>query len=133
MSAFVPDAPADESGVDLKDAKDVELPSAAERLAASRERMREWMLHADGRYDARRRVEAARDVGSSEFIAKTLSRKVFTQRVMAALINQRNFIKAGNFFGPDRRRQSGGYTGVERRKNVPTKTQIREETVQIEV
>jgi hypothetical protein len=60
MSAFVPDAPADESGVDKPD---VELPSAAERLAASRERMRQWMLQADGRHDARRRMEAAREAG----------------------------------------------------------------------
>src|SRR5205823_6123596 len=38
-------------------------PTAAERLAASRERMREWMLHADGRHEARRRNEAAYAAG----------------------------------------------------------------------
>jgi len=59
MSAFVPDSPAEQS-VDMRD---IELPKAADRLAASRERMREWMLAADGRQDARRRVEAAREAG----------------------------------------------------------------------
>jgi hypothetical protein len=60
MSAFVPDTPADEPGAPAPDA---ELPSAAERLAASRERMRQWMLQTDTRGDARRRVEAAREAG----------------------------------------------------------------------
>lgn len=60
MSAFMPDRPADESGLESTDAQ---LPSAAERLAASRERMRQWMLQTDGRHDARRRVDAAREAG----------------------------------------------------------------------
>jgi hypothetical protein len=60
MSAFVPESPA----VRPEDTRDdVEPPSAAERLAASRERMRQWMLQADGRIDARRRMEAAREAG----------------------------------------------------------------------
>ncbi|MBI1211705.1 MAG: response regulator [Alphaproteobacteria bacterium] len=84
-------------------------------------------------FATRTRVETARDVGGSEFIAKPLSRKVFTQRIMAALLHKRNFIKAGKFFGPDRRRQSGNYTGVERRKIVPTKTPVTEDCVLVEV
>jgi hypothetical protein len=38
-------------------------PSAAERLTASRERMREWMLRTDGRQEARRRAAAAKQQG----------------------------------------------------------------------
>jgi hypothetical protein len=59
MSAFVPESPAL-----VREANDdVELPSAAERLAASRERMRQWMLQTDSRGHARRRVEAAKEAG----------------------------------------------------------------------
>ena len=39
------------------------LPSGAQRLAASRERMREWMLRTDGRQEARRRAAAAKQRG----------------------------------------------------------------------
>src|SRR2546423_14163935 len=59
MSAFVPESPA----IATEDTDHAELPSAAERLAASRERMRQWMLQTDGRGDARRRVEAAKEAG----------------------------------------------------------------------
>ncbi|HJV60175.1 MAG TPA: hypothetical protein VJ743_04470 [Albitalea sp.] len=38
-------------------------PSAAQRLAQSRERMRQWMLHGDGRHEARRRAAAAEAQG----------------------------------------------------------------------
>jgi hypothetical protein len=60
ISAFVPDAPAS-APVQGDDAG--QPPTAAERLAASRERMREWMLQADTRGVARRRVQAAREAG----------------------------------------------------------------------
>jgi len=77
----------------------------------------------------RRRVENARDVGISEFIAKPWSRKVFTQRIMAALLNQRNFIKAASYFGPDRRRRADSYSGMERRRIAPTKTPMAEQEI----
>lgn len=77
----------------------------------------------------RGRVEIARDVGISEFIAKPWSRKVFTQRIMAALLNQRNFIKAASYFGPDRRRTANTYEGAERRSIKPTKTPMADQEV----
>jgi hypothetical protein len=72
MSAFVPDsslladaeAEADAKAVS-EAVKDVDVPSAAERLAESRERMREWMLQADGRQQRRRRVAEAAAEGRS--------------------------------------------------------------------
>jgi hypothetical protein len=72
MSAFVPDsslladaeAEADAKAVS-EAVKDVDVPSAAERLAASRERLREWMLQADGRQQRRRRVAEAAAQGHS--------------------------------------------------------------------
>ena len=77
----------------------------------------------------RGRVETARDVGISEFIAKPWSRKVFTQHIMAALLDQRNFIKATSYFGPDRRRTSHEYDGAERRTIVPTKTPMDDQEI----
>jgi hypothetical protein len=59
MSAFVPDSLQGE----VEDKQRVQPLSATERLAASRERMRQWMLCADGRADARRRNEAALAAG----------------------------------------------------------------------
>lgn len=47
-------------------------PSAADRLAASRERMREWMLRTDGRQEARRRAAAAKQQGRSPSILDRL-------------------------------------------------------------
>jgi hypothetical protein len=72
MSAFVPDsamladaeAEADAKAV-AEAVKEVELPSAAERLAASRERLRDWMVHADGRLERRRRAAEAEAEGRS--------------------------------------------------------------------
>ncbi|WP_280152438.1 hypothetical protein [Piscinibacter sp. XHJ-5] len=72
MSAVVPDsaelaeaeAQADAKAVS-EAVKDVDVPSAAERLAQSRERLREWMLHADGRQQRRRRAAEAAAEGRS--------------------------------------------------------------------
>lgn len=104
---------------------------ALRRLRGSPNRLKPVVL--TSHFATRRRVEIARDVGSSEFIAKPWSRKVFTQRITAALLYQRNFIKAGEFFGPDRRRQAAVYTGAERRKIVPTKTRITDDAAQLDV
>lgn len=57
MSAFVPESPDVPAVAETQDA--AQRPSATERLAASRERMRQWMLGADPRDEARRRTEAA--------------------------------------------------------------------------
>jgi hypothetical protein len=57
MSAFVPE-PTDGAPVP-ETTTDDEPPSAAQRLANSRERLREWMTQGGGRHDARRRADAA--------------------------------------------------------------------------
>lgn len=71
-----------------------------------------------------RRVEAARDLGISEFICKPLSRRAFEERIMTAIHQPRNFIKAADFFGPDRRRRSGAYEGEDRRAQKPRKVAV---------
>ncbi len=59
MSAVLPDA----GGAPPASRAEPEPIPAAQRLAESRERMRQWMLHADGRQEARRRAAAARAEG----------------------------------------------------------------------
>jgi len=61
MSAVMPDAIRQEA--DSDEEKEMKPMSAAIRLAESRERMRQYMLHGDGRHEARRRNAAARAVG----------------------------------------------------------------------
>jgi hypothetical protein len=79
MTAFVPESAANEEAQAQADARalsdaldEVERPSAAERLAASRERMREWMIEADGGRDRRRRAEAAAAAGRKPPMADRL-------------------------------------------------------------
>lgn len=74
-----------------------------------------------------RRVETSRDLGITEFVCKPLSRKSFVQRVNVALYAPRNFIKAGDFFGPDRRRRFGTFEGHDRRRIRPRRVLISDE------
>jgi DNA-binding response OmpR family regulator len=79
------------------------------------------------------RVAVARDLGVSEFVCKPLSRKAFVDRVNVALHNPRNFIKANDFFGPDRRRRSGGFDGQDRRRQRPRRVLIADALPGVEV
>jgi len=63
-----------------------------------------------------RRVLEARDVGVTEFLAKPITAKSVIDRLNAVIVKARPFIKAGDFFGPDRRRaDDGSYSGAPRR------------------
>ncbi len=50
-------------------------------------------------------VEAARDAGVSEFLAKPFSARSIAIRVLEVIKNPRQFVLAPGYFGPDRRRQ----------------------------
>ncbi len=68
-------------------------------------------------HSEKKRVTAARDAGVTEFLAKPISAKGLYQRIVNVIANPRPFIKAKDYFGPDRRRSSSSnYTGPERRK-----------------
>ena len=76
MNAFVPESAANDEAQAQADAQavsqaleEVERPPATERLAASRERLRVWMIEADGRRGRRRRAEAAAAAGRKPPIA----------------------------------------------------------------
>jgi two-component system, chemotaxis family, chemotaxis protein CheY len=63
------------------------------------------------------RVIAARDAGVTEFLAKPISAKALYQRIVNVVAHPRPFIKAKDYFGPDRRRNpNSNYSGPERRR-----------------
>src|SRR5450432_3857545 len=67
----------------------------------------------------RKNIVKARDAGITEFLAKPFSAKSLYERILNIVVNPRPFIKAKQYFGPDRRRSKGtNYTGPERRKCV---------------
>jgi len=63
------------------------------------------------------RVVEARDAGVHEFLAKPLSAKGLYSRIRSIIERPRPFVRAGQYFGPDRRRRDNpSYMGGERRK-----------------
>ncbi|MHA1598211.1 MAG: response regulator [Alphaproteobacteria bacterium] len=63
------------------------------------------------------RVVEARDAGVSEFLAKPISAKGLYSRVRSIIERPRPFVRAGVYFGPDRRRRDNpAYMGPDRRK-----------------
>ena len=67
-------------------------------------------------YSQKRRVLMARDTGITEFMVKPFTAKALYDKIEAIIERPREFVKAGNFFGPDRRRKRTGYEGPERRQ-----------------
>ena len=68
--------------------------------------------HAD-----RARVLQARDAGVTEYLVKPISVALLAQRLRAVTEKPRPFVRANEFFGPDRRRRSSvEYRGPERRQ-----------------
>lgn len=66
----------------------------------------------------RHQVEAARDAGVTELLAKPITAGNLFQRIAEIVQRPRSFVKCAHYFGPDRRRQSGGgYTGPYRRRD----------------
>lgn len=62
------------------------------------------------------RVREARDAGVTEFLAKPISAGALYARISSIIERPRPFVRAGHFFGPDRRRGiNRGYQGSERR------------------
>ncbi len=67
-------------------------------------------------YSERGRVLAAREAGVNEFLVKPLSAKALFSRIRAVVEQPRDFVRVGDFFGPDRRRhRDNQYSGEERR------------------
>jgi two-component system, chemotaxis family, chemotaxis protein CheY len=67
-------------------------------------------------HSERKHVTAARDAGVNEFLAKPFSAKALYQRIINVAAYPRPFVKAPNYFGPDRHRNvNPNYVGPERR------------------
>ena len=67
----------------------------------------------------RTRVGEARDAGVTEFIVKPITAKAVLDRIQAVILRQRTFVKANDFFGPDRRRKATTQAGPRRRATDP--------------
>lgn len=64
----------------------------------------------------RREVEAARDMGFTDVLARPLSAATIMRKLKSSLASPRPFIATGDFFGPDRRSPSRpGFEGKDRR------------------
>lgn len=56
-------------------------------------------------FSERHRVIEARDVGITEFLVKPFTVRNLYKRMELIIENPRQFVRSGDFFGPDRRRQ----------------------------
>lgn len=54
------------------------------------------------------KVFMARDEGMTEYLAKPVSANMIYSRIVRVIEHERSFIKASDFFGPDRRRRTKG-------------------------
>lgn len=67
-------------------------------------------------YSDKFRVEAARDKGITEFLVKPYTSRDLYNRIVQVIEKPRQFVDAGDFFGPDRRRKRNfHYEGPSRR------------------
>jgi CheY-like chemotaxis protein len=72
------------------------------------------------------RVEAARDAGVTEFLAKPITAQNLFTRIAEIVERPRAFVRCDNYFGPDRRRrQNDDYPGPWRRKEDLEPTEAR--------
>jgi len=72
------------------------------------------------------RVEAARDAGVTEFLAKPITAQNLFARIAEIVERPRAFVRCDNYFGPDRRRhQNDDYPGPWRRKDDFEQTEVR--------
>jgi two-component system chemotaxis response regulator CheY len=69
-------------------------------------------------FSSKIRVESARDYGITEFLVKPFAARDLYTRVVQIIEKPRQFVDAGTFFGPDRRRKRDEtYEGPRRRDN----------------
>jgi CheY-like chemotaxis protein len=69
-------------------------------------------------YTEKRRVEAARDAGVTEFLAKPITAQSLYSRIAEIMERPRAFIRSDAYCGPDRRRKAdNNYAGPWRRQD----------------
>ncbi len=68
-------------------------------------------------YSERSKVEAARDAGVSEFLAKPVTSSDLYAKVASIINSPRPFVRTNSYFGPDRRRHNSiDFRGEDRRE-----------------
>ena len=65
-------------------------------------------------------IQAARDAGISEFIAKPFSAKTISERIVVVIDNPRAFVDAPGFAGPCRRRRGNAPPGTKEKRAAST-------------
>lgn len=73
---------------------------------------------------------AARDMGAHETLTKPVSGTSLAQRICSVIDNPRAFIKAPDYFGPDRRRHDVPYKGADRRKIIAKEIKVKNASVE---
>lgn len=68
-------------------------------------------------FSEKRRVFQARDAGVTEFLVKPFNARDLYKRLVQVIERPRQYVKAEDFFGPDRRRSHSSYDGPRRREN----------------
>jgi len=58
------------------------------------------------------------DAGADEILAKPVSSQQAWDKLVTVVNNRRNFVRCGEFFGPDRRRRKSPYFGDNERREV---------------
>jgi CheY-like chemotaxis protein len=69
-------------------------------------------------------VREARDMGTTEFLAKPFSVKSIGDHIQALIDQPRPFIYTNAYFGPERRRRKAAYNAADRRVTKPEETEI---------
>lgn len=68
-------------------------------------------------HSTERRVHEARDAGVNEFLVKPVTARGVIHRLTLLIENPRPFVRAGDYFGPDRRRRDDPRYQGERRRD----------------
>ena len=71
----------------------------------------------------RRQVIEAREAGVNEYVIKPLTAKALMSRIQAVIERPRRFVRVGEYFGPDRRRQDKVFDGNDKRGTGQTATE----------
>lgn len=66
------------------------------------------------------KIVTLRDLGATEIMAKPITVKTLTNRLIGAIDRPRRFVDTPNYFGPDRRRQQQPFPGEDRRQWNPS-------------
>lgn len=99
---------------DLKDFNGLEF---TKRIRASKKNAFSPIIFMTA-FSSQKRVLQARDSGITEFLRKPFTADALYKRIEEIIERPRKFVRAPEFFGPDRRRHKDGYKGGEKRSDM---------------